>query len=121
MRILIAGGAGYIGSVLVPRLQERGYEVTVLDLLWFGKHLPPGTQLIQRELFTLQAAELRGYDQVIFLAGLSNDPMAEYSPARNFVENGAAPGYLAFIAQHAGTSAGRNHQRRAQLRRLAIW
>src|SRR6185503_6691921 len=102
MRILIAGGAGYIGSVLVPRLQERGYEVTVVDLLWFGKYLPPGTELIQRELFTHQAAEHRGHDQVIFLAGLSNDPMAEYSPARNFVENGASPGYLAFISKQAG-------------------
>jgi len=39
---------------------------------------------------------------VIFLAGLSNDPMAAYSPARNFVENGALPSYLAFIAKNAG-------------------
>ena len=102
MRILIAGGAGYIGSVLVPRLQERGYEVAVIDLLWFGNYLPAGTEIIKRDLFTLGAADLRGYDQVIFLAGLSNDPMAEYSPARNFVENGASPGYLAFIAKQAG-------------------
>ena len=49
-----------------------------------------------------QEADLAGYDQVIFLAGLSNDPMAAYSPARNFVENGALPSYLAFIAKNAG-------------------
>ena len=38
MKILVAGGAGYIGSVLVPKLVERGYHVVVLDLLWFGNH-----------------------------------------------------------------------------------
>jgi len=42
------------------------------------------------------------YHQVVFLAGFSNDPMAEYSPARNFVENGAAAGYLAYLAKRAG-------------------
>ena len=46
--------------------------------------------------------DLEGYEQVIFLAGLSNDPMAAYSPARNFVENGALPSYLAFVAKNAG-------------------
>ena len=40
MRILIAGGAGYVGSRLVPALRERGYDVTVVDRLWFGNHLP---------------------------------------------------------------------------------
>ena len=85
MRTLIAGGAGYIGSVLVPRLLERGYEVTVVDLLWFGSHLPAGTKVLERDILTLGVADLRGYDQVIFLAGLSNDPMAEYSPAFNFL------------------------------------
>ena len=40
MKILVAGGAGYIGSVLIPKLINRGYEVDVLDLLWFGTHLP---------------------------------------------------------------------------------
>ena len=50
----------------------------------------------------LTEKDLEEYDQVIYLAGLSNDPMAEYSPARNFVENGASPAYLAYIAKRAG-------------------
>lgn len=102
MKILVAGGAGFIGSVLVPILQEHGYEVDVVDLLWFGNHLPEDTNIIQRDLFTLEEGDLEGYDQLIFLAGLSNDPMAEFSPAKNFIHNGALPSYLAFIAKKAG-------------------
>lgn len=102
MRILAAGGAGYIGSVLVPMLQEHGYDVDVADLLWFGNHLPEGTPIIQKDLFNMTDMDLRGYDQVIFLAGLSNDPMAEFNPAMNFIQNGALPSYLAFQAKRAG-------------------
>lgn len=102
MKILVAGGAGYIGSVLAPMLQEHGYETEVCDLLWFGNYLPPEIRVYERNLFELTDKELQDYEQVIFLAGLSNDPMAEFNPARNFVENGALPSYLAFRAKQAG-------------------
>jgi len=102
MKILIAGGAGYIGSTLVPRLIARGYEVDVLDLLWFGNHLPAGTRVIDKDIFDVGQDDLGEYEQVIFLAGLSNDPMAEYSPGQNFISNAAAPAYLAYIAKQAG-------------------
>jgi nucleoside-diphosphate-sugar epimerase len=101
-KILIAGGAGYIGSVLTPRLMERGYEVDVVDLLWFGTYLPGNAKVLEKDVLELKEADLYGYSQVIFLAGLSNDPMAEYSPARNFIENGSSPAYLAYIAKRAG-------------------
>src|SRR5687767_5555694 len=51
---------------------------------------------------TLTAEELQPFDVVVFLAGLSNDPMADFSPARNFIENAAAPGYLCYAARKAG-------------------
>lgn len=102
MKILIAGGAGYIGSVLVPKLLDRGYDVDVVDLLWFGNHLPEKVKIIQKDVFALTEAEVTGYDQVIFLAGLSNDPMAEFSPSMNFVYNASAPAYLGYIAKRAG-------------------
>ena len=101
MRILVAGGAGYIGSRLVPALIERGYEIDVADLLWFGNNLPQEVRLIQKDLFDLKVDDLSGYDQVVFLAGLSNDPMAEFSPALNFVYNAALPSYLAMVAKEA--------------------
>jgi nucleoside-diphosphate-sugar epimerase len=102
MRIMVQGGAGFVGSVLVPMLQERGHEVVVVDQLWFGNHLSDKTNLVVKDLFDLQVEDMDGFDRVIFLAGLSNDPMAEYSPAKNFVQNAALPAYLAFIAKQAG-------------------
>jgi len=65
MKILVAGGAGYIGTVLVPILQEHGYEVDVIDLLWFGNELPAGTNLTSKDLFECTTKDLAGYDQVI--------------------------------------------------------
>ena len=102
MRLLIAGGAGYIGSVLIPKLLDRGHQIDVVDLFWFGNHLPAETRIIHKDIFDLTVEDLAGYDQVVFLAGLSNDPMAEYAPNKNFVYNAAAPAFLAYIAKKAG-------------------
>lgn len=101
-RILLGGGAGYIGSSLVPVLLDHGYEVEVIDLLWFGNHLPQGVKVIQKDLFDMKKEEMAGFDAFIFLGGLSNDPMAEFSPSKNFVHNAALPAYLAYIAKQAG-------------------
>lgn len=102
MKLLIAGGAGYLGSVLIPKLLERGYKVDVVDLFWFGNHLPREIGILNKDIFNLGIEDLEPYDQVIFLAGLSNDPMAEYSPSKNFIFNAAAPAYLGYIAKNAG-------------------
>ncbi|MFC1543084.1 NAD-dependent epimerase/dehydratase family protein [Candidatus Neomarinimicrobiota bacterium] len=104
MKILVAGGAGYLGSRLVPNLLDHGYQVTVIDLLWFGSTLPEGANVIQKDVFDINEADLQGIDRVIFLAGLSNDPMADYSPSMNFISNASGPSYLAFIAKRAGVS-----------------
>jgi nucleoside-diphosphate-sugar epimerase len=102
MKILLAGGAGYIGSLLAPQLKEEGYEVDVIDLLWFGNFLPKDIPVTKRDIYSLQVEDLKGYDQIVFLGGLSNDPMAEYCPAKNFVYNSAMPAYLAYQARLAG-------------------
>jgi nucleoside-diphosphate-sugar epimerase len=102
MKILIAGGAGYIGSVVIPKVLDRGYQVDVVDLLWFGNQLPNEVNVKQTDIFDLHEKDLEGYDQVIFLAGLSNDPMAEFSPAKNFISNASSTAYLAYIAKRAG-------------------
>jgi nucleoside-diphosphate-sugar epimerase len=104
MNILVAGGAGYIGSRLVPELMQRGHAVDVVDLFWFGNHLPTSGKigLYTKNIFNLKQEDMKQYDAVVFLAGLSNDPMADFSPSLNFIQNGAAPAYLAYIAKKAG-------------------
>src|SRR5579872_7453350 len=101
MRILVAGGAGYVGSALIPKLLERGYDVDVVDLFWFGNHLPAEVRVVNRDIFDLQVNDLKEYEKVLFLACLSIDPMSEFSPSKNFIFNAAAPAYLAYIAKQA--------------------
>ena len=102
MKILVVGGAGYVGSALIPALLERGYDTDVVDLKWFGVHLPEAVSVVDKDILRCQVDDLAGYEQVIFLAGLSNDPMAEFDPAMNFVANAAIPSYLAYLAKLAG-------------------
>jgi nucleoside-diphosphate-sugar epimerase len=102
MKILIAGGAGYLGSVIVPKLIDRGYNIDVVDLCWFGNNLDKDVRVIKKDIFDLEVKDINGYDQVIFLAGLSNDPMAEFSPKDNFIQNTSAPAYLGYISKKAG-------------------
>ncbi|MGO9327933.1 MAG: NAD-dependent epimerase/dehydratase family protein [Steroidobacteraceae bacterium] len=102
MKVVVVGGAGYIGCVLVPRLLNRGYDVRVYDRLWFGNNLPKHVDLKQCDVMDIREEDLKGFDAVVFLAGLSNDPMAEYSPRQNFVHNAAGPSYLAYVAKRAG-------------------
>jgi nucleoside-diphosphate-sugar epimerase len=101
VKLLIAGGAGYVGSTLIPKLLDRGYKVDVVDLFWFGNHLPRQVGILNKDIFQLTDEDLEPYEQVVFLAGLSNDPMAEYSPSKNFIYNAAAPSYLAYVAKKA--------------------
>src|SRR3989344_4298451 len=100
--ILIAGGAGYIGTRLSAELIKRGYSVTVLDLLWFGNYLPSKVTVVKKNIFEVDEKFVGQFDRIIFLAGLSNDPMAEYSPALNFIYNASSPSYLAYIAKKDG-------------------
>lgn len=87
MNILVTGGAGYLGSVLVPKLLARGHRVRVLDLGYFGvghlRHLRPPIELIREDLRRIQSdgafrqALLDHCDCIIHLAAISNDPSAE--------------------------------------------
>ena len=102
--IMVVGGAGYIGTKLCNPLLNRGYNVTVIDLMWFGNNLDSRATVVKKDVFDLDGSDLKDTDIVIFVAGLSNDPMAEYSPSENFISNSAAPAYLAYIAKGAGVS-----------------
>jgi nucleoside-diphosphate-sugar epimerase len=92
--ILVTGGAGYIGSVLTPRLLERGYRVRILDRLYWGRSpleaVLDDVELIEADVRDIPATALDGVDGVIHLAGLSNDPTAEYDPEANWQMNAVA-------------------------------
>ncbi len=101
-KILMAGGAGYVGSVLSPYLKKQGHDITVVDSCWFGNYIPADIPVIKKDIFDLTIQDLKIYDDIIFLGGLSNDPMAEFAPQANFIYNTALPSYLGFIAREAG-------------------
>jgi len=100
--ILLAGGAGYIGTELCKRLLRLDYQITVIDDLWFGNNLDPAIKLIQKDIFKVNYKDLEGFDIVIFLAGVSNDPMAEFITSENFIQNAACPAYLSYESKRAG-------------------
>jgi nucleoside-diphosphate-sugar epimerase len=79
--ILVTGGAGYIGSTLVPLLLERGNKVTVVDRLFFGDGTldasAPGLRVVRADIRRVDPRVFEGVDGVVDLAGISNDPACE--------------------------------------------
>ena len=105
MRILVTGGAGYIGSVLIPKLLERGHQVRVVDRMFWG--LPhyaemPGVELVNADVRKLPEGVFEGIDAVDHLAGFSNDPTAEFSPDANWQMNAVATDTIANLCREAG-------------------
>lgn len=90
MNILVTGGAGYLGSVLVPKLLVRGHKVRVVDIGYFGlsqlRNLRPSIEIIREDLRRIQTDPqlldqiLKDIDCVIHLAAISNDPSADLHP-----------------------------------------
>src|ERR1700678_2348987 len=92
MRVLVAGDRGYIGAVLVPFLRRAGHQVDGLDVgLYEGCDLGAAPEDLggrpPRDLRDVEAGELAGYDAVICLAALSNDPLRHPKPAATFSIN----------------------------------
>ncbi|SVE16320.1 uncharacterized protein METZ01_LOCUS469174, partial [marine metagenome] len=84
-KIFVTGGAGYVGAMLVPHLLEKGYEVTVLDLMIYGEHVLQKNHNLNSVKGDIRDQDLLkklipGHDAVIHLACISNDPSFELSP-----------------------------------------
>jgi len=91
MKVLVTGGAGYIGSILSRILIEKGYDVTCLDRLFFGlapiKEIANKIHLIKDDIRWFKPEILKGIDAVFDLASLSNDPTGELEPQKTLEIN----------------------------------
>jgi nucleoside-diphosphate-sugar epimerase len=105
-RVLVVGGAGYVGSVLTEALVRRGYGVRVLDRLYYGAEGLRGVrdriELVQADMRGVSPAVLDGVEAVVNVGGLSNDPTAEYNPRANHEMNTVAPAELARLCRARG-------------------
>ncbi len=111
MKVLVTGNLGYIGTVLTPKLLARGHSVSGLDSDLFSECTFTGeiepVPMIGRDVRDFvedpNAVELlRGFDAIIHLAGLSNDPLGDYRPELTQEINAAASISLAKLAKAAG-------------------
>src|SRR5689334_7766815 len=107
MRVLVAGDRGYIGTVLVPFLRAAGHEVDGLDLgLYEGCDLGPSAEGVSMRLTCdirdVASGQLVGYDAVVCLAALSNDPLGDLNPAATYSVNLDGTLHLARAAKEAG-------------------
>jgi nucleoside-diphosphate-sugar epimerase len=108
MKILVTGDRGYIGSVLVSILQKKGYSVVGLDSGFFNNNLLESFNIkyskITKDLRDIKIEDFIGIDHVIHLAGLSNDPLGEFSPKLTEDINYIGTIRLAKLAKKAGVS-----------------
>lgn len=112
MNILVTGGAGYLGSVLVPKLLVRGHNVRVLDIGYFGvEHLRamrPAVDVVRDDIrqvvgdAELLERVLKDVDVVVHLAAISNDPSAELHPTLTEEVNFASTRDLALACKAKG-------------------
>src|SRR5262249_37958703 len=92
MRVLVAGDRGYIGAVLVPFLRGAGHQVDGLDVgLYEGCDFGAAPESLggrpARDIRDTEASQLAGYDAVVCLAALSNDPVGHLNPAATYSIN----------------------------------
>jgi nucleoside-diphosphate-sugar epimerase len=106
MRVLITGHLGYIGTILTPMLLAAGHEVSGLDSdlyarCTFGEFSP---QVLNnfKDIRDVELDDVKGFDAVIHLAGLSNDPLGDLNPALTYEINHRASVRLAELAKAAG-------------------
>jgi nucleoside-diphosphate-sugar epimerase len=110
MRIVATGGAGYLGSVLVPMLMEAGHEVTVVDRFFFGPQtlpdptIEPRLHLHRDDTRWVSGRLFEGQDAVVDMAALSNDPAGALDPWKTFEIDFLGRSRVARLARQAGVA-----------------
>lgn len=108
MRVLVNGDRGYIGAVLVPIFLQAGHEVVGLDAGWydgcdFGPQ-PQGYVSRTGDVRDTTVEDLEGFDAVVHLAAISNDPIGHLNPEATYSVNADSVGHIATMAKQAGVS-----------------
>jgi nucleoside-diphosphate-sugar epimerase len=108
MRVLLTGHSGYIGAVLAPMLVAAGHDVVGLDnnlfeQCTFGSE-PQAIPAIRKDIREVYAADLVGFEAVMHLAGLSNDPLGDLNPKLTYEINHLASVRLARLAKEVGVT-----------------
>ena len=106
MRVLVTGHLGYIGTVMVPIFLSQGYDVVGLDSdlyrsCTFGRQ-PVEVPNIHKDIRDVELDDLKGFDIVCLLAGLSNDPLGDFNPELTYQINHKASVRLAELAKQVG-------------------
>jgi nucleoside-diphosphate-sugar epimerase len=108
MRILVTGCHGYIGSVMMPVLADAGHDVVGLDSNLFEDCVyGPAPRRFPCQLVDVrdvESADLKGFDAIVHLAGLSNDPMGNLDPELTYEINHLATVRMARLAKEAGVT-----------------
>ncbi|HIJ75189.1 MAG TPA: SDR family oxidoreductase [Deltaproteobacteria bacterium] len=104
MKVLVTGGCGYKGTVLVPKLLDRGHDVTVVDTMWFGNFLKPHPKLHVMNMDVRNAGEvpLNNTDVIIHLASVANDPCGDLDAKLTWEISALATMQLADMAVRKG-------------------
>jgi nucleoside-diphosphate-sugar epimerase len=106
MRVFVTGHKGYIGTVLVPMLVAEGHEVVGLDSDLYEQCTFEGALTdvpqIRKDIRDVQASDMEGFDAVLHLAALSNDPLGNLNPILTYEINHAASVRLAVLAKEVG-------------------
>lgn len=82
MKLLVTGACGYKGTVLVPKLLEKGHDVVAFDIQWFGNRLRPHPNMtvVQGDVRNPDEIDLTGIEAVIHLSSIANDPAGDLDP-----------------------------------------
>jgi len=104
IKILVTGGAGYVGTTLVPLLLKQNYKVLVIDTFWFGNYLPKHKNLttLKKNILNIKERDIKGIHTIIHLASVANDTASDLDPKLTWEISCLGTKHLCDIAKKVG-------------------